>query len=72
MTRNGTVKCSGAEVMSFDMLGGGDFAYVSIAPVTGKGNVANAFIQIPATHIDELITLLTEARDKLTECPQTK
>lgn len=72
MTRNGTVKCSGVEVTMEDMIYPEFTSYISIAPVTGKGNVANAYIQIPATHIDELITLLTEARDKLTKCPQTK
>jgi hypothetical protein len=72
MTRNGTVKCAGVEVTTFDKIAAPYTAFISIAPVTGKGNVANAYIQIPMENIDELITLLNEAREKLKKCPQTK
>lgn len=52
--RNGTFKASGVVVNSMEK-------HVRLTPLTSKGTVGNAFLEIPKESIPELLALLTAA-----------
>ncbi len=58
--RNGSFKCSGLSLGQFESPFEGERPFIEIRPITSKGQPGKCFIEVPISHMRELINALTE------------